>query len=800
MAVQQFHTYCAMCQSRCGVLATVEDGELKSVNSDAAHPNGCICVKGTAAPEIVYSSDRLQYPMMRTRPKGEREPGWVRISWDDAMNLVASRLLDIKAKCGPEAVAFGVGTASGGATSDFFTWCWRLANSFGSPNLMTATHICNWTRDSGAQYTYGVGTPRPDYDNARCILLWGFNPHASWPADAVRIMRAKARGAKVIVIDPRKAGVVDKANIWLRVRPGSDGALALSMIHVLLEENLYDENFVREWTNGAFLVREDTKKLLTEHDVDPLGDSERFFAWDESSEGVIGYKAEEGYQRKGVRPSLSDTHRVTLGDGSVVGCQPVFQLLKELVAPYAPERSEELTWLSAAEVRRAVRMFAKEKPSCYFTWAGLEQDSNNTQTNRAVCLFYALTGQFDTQGSNVLFARTPTNPTIGAELIAKEQVGRRLGLAERPLGPPSIPGRVQPYDVYRAILTGQPYAVKALVAFGSDPLVGNGDPLTGKAALEALDFYVHVDLFANSSAAFADLLLPASTCWEREALMPSFDTAEDTVTWAQLRPAVVQPLHESRSDLTIIFDLAKRLGLAQYFFDGDLDAAFNYQLAPSGLTTQKLRENRIGMSADTRTRYQKYAEIDPQTDRAQGFNTPTRKMEIYSTSFAGAGYPPLPGCAALNDNSDGYSDVAEEYPMVLTFFRLVQFCDQQHRNIPRLRRQVREPFLEIHPNTAADLNIKVGEWVTLETPVASIRLKTKFAAFLDPRVVCTQYGWWQECKELGLGGYDPFGPEGANANRLTLNDLTDPISGSVPHRSQRCRVRKLEVSTTDHAA
>jgi len=112
MAIQQMHTYCAMCVSRCGVLATIEDGRLTKVTADPEHPNGCICVKGTAAPEIVYSPDRLQYPMVRTRPKGERAPGWVRISWDQAMALVASRLLDLKSRYGPEAVVFGSATVS----------------------------------------------------------------------------------------------------------------------------------------------------------------------------------------------------------------------------------------------------------------------------------------------------------------------------------------------------------------------------------------------------------------------------------------------------------------------------------------------------------------------------------------------------------------------------------------------------------------------------------------------------------------------------------------------------------------
>ncbi|HEY7648253.1 MAG TPA: molybdopterin-dependent oxidoreductase, partial [Methylomirabilota bacterium] len=294
MATRQVQTYCAMCVSRCGVLATVEDGRLTKVAADPAHPNGCICVKGTAAPEIVYSPDRLQYPMRRTHPKGDRDPGWARISWEEAMALTASRLAEIRTRYRPEAVVFACATAAGTSALDFFPWVQRLANAFGSPNFLYANHICGWHRNGAAQYTYGVRMPQPDYDNARCILLWGVNPQASQPADAVRITRAKARGARLIVIDPRKSGMVDKADAWLRVRPGRDGALALAMIHVLLEEGLYDAEFVRQWTNGPLLVRQDTQQLLTERDLAAAGRPETLVAWDAKGAAAVAYRPDVG--------------------------------------------------------------------------------------------------------------------------------------------------------------------------------------------------------------------------------------------------------------------------------------------------------------------------------------------------------------------------------------------------------------------------------------------------------------------------------------------------------------------------
>jgi anaerobic selenocysteine-containing dehydrogenase len=739
---------------------------------------------------MVYSPDRLQYPMRRTRPKGERDPGWTRIAWDEALALTASRLGEIKGRYGPAAVVFGCATTAGTSAADFYPWVERLANAFGSPNLLVANHLCAWHRGGSAQYTYGMSLPQPDYEHTRCMLLWGYNPQASQPTDALRVSRAKARGATLIVIDPRKASVVDKADLWLRVRPGSDGALALAMIHVLLDEALYDAAFVRDWTNGPFLVREDTQQLLMERDLTPAGHPETFVAWDSRRAAPVAYRPDRGYAHDEVDPALAGTYACTLADGATVPCRPTFALLKDLAAQYAPERSEALTWVPAADVRRAVRLFATAQPSCYFTWVGLEQHTNATQTSRAVALFYALTGQFDQRGSNVLFASTATNPITGRDLLPTEQAVRRLGSAERPLGPPGTHGQVTAYDLYRAILTAQPYPVKGLVAFGTDLLMGNGDPLRGKAALEALDFYVHVDLFANPSASLADLLLPACTCWERAALRPSLGPGAEMATWAQCREPVVQPLHESRSDVAIIFDLATRLGLGPHFFHGDLEAAYEYELAPSGLTMRQLRQHPQGMRAKGETRYQKYAEIDTATGQPRGFPTPTRKVEIYATRFARAGYAPLPVYQEPVCSPRSHPDMTQEYPLLLTFFRLVQYCDVQHRNIPRLRRQVPEPFLEIHPATAAALHIQDGEWVRLETATGRIRLKARCKDALHPGVVCTAHGWWQGCRELGLPSYDPFGPEGANANLLVSNDIIDPISGSVPHRSQRCRVRK----------
>jgi anaerobic selenocysteine-containing dehydrogenase len=793
MAAEEIHTYCPMCIAQCGVVAVVEDGRFTKVRPDSDHPNGGICIKGYAAPEIVYSPDRLQHPMKRTRPKSDPDPGWTEISWDEALDTVTSRLSEICKQYGPEAVVFGRATPAGSAAADFEPWVLRLANAFGSPNVLATTHICTWNVLFGSKHTFGTPTPPPDFENTRCILLWGANPRATFTTFAQRISKARQRGAKLIVIDPRRHRLAQQADCWLRVRPGCDGALALAMIHVLIEEKLSDEQFVREWTNGPFLVRKDTGKLLTEKDLTQSAKPGGFVVWDTIRGKPAVFRTDRGYAESKVNPALVGTFTCPLAGGAVVSCRPAFALLAERAAQYAPERSEAITWVPADAVRRAARLFATRRPSCYFTWAGLEMHTNAMQTNRAVCSFYALTGQFDEPGSNVLISGVPSRPVVGLELLTKEKAELRLGLADHPLGPPNDPGSVQAAQVYDAMLDGRPYPVKAAVLFGSDPLLGHGDASRGKKAFAALDFYAHIDVFANPTASLADVLLPASTCWEAEALKTSFGRkgcAPAAAGWIQLRKAVVPPLHDTRSDLAVIFDLACRLGLGEHFFGGDVEAAWRHELEPSGLTLAQLRANPVGAKAELTTHYRKYASPDPNTGTPRGFPTPSRKLELYSTRFTEAGYDPLPCHNEPAESPLGILGLAHDFPLVLTSFRLLQFVDQQHRNIPRLRNDVREPFIEIHPETAGNLNVLDGEWVNVETVAGKIRLKAKYNDTLDPRVVCAPYGWWQACRELEMPGYDPLSSTGANINLIIPNTYIDPISASVPHRSRMCRVTK----------
>jgi len=793
--------YCALCVSRCGSQAVVEDGRFVALEPDPGHPTGrALCAKGRAAPELVGHPDRLLHPLKRTRPKGDPDPGWVRIGWDEALDKTAAALRELAEKHGPESVVFTTASPSTSASGDALAWIERLRRAFGSPNEAISVELCGWGRYVATAYTYGVGVPglyMPDLERAGCILFWGYNPNLARLAHAVATADAVARGARLIVVDPRRTGPANKADVWMRVRPGTDGALALGIAHVMIEHAWFDRDFVREWTNGPLLVRSDDGRLLRLRDIrisradsspgSAAGDRS-LVAWNESEGRAVGYDPQSrGYASAVGSLALSGEFPVETRQGTTL-CRPSFDLVRELCREYPPETVESTCGVSAREVHEAARLLWEARPVAYYAWSGVEMQSNATQIARAIGQLYALTGCLDAPGGNVLFASPSSEDVTGEELLSESQRARTLGLARRPLGPARLE-HVTSGEIYRAILEDEPYPVRGLVGFGANLLLAHADSQRGREALAALDFHVHADLFMNPTAELADIVLPVAGAFEREGLKIGFEVSEEAQALMQLRPAVVEPRGESRSDMTIVFDLACRLGLGDHFWNGDTDAGLRHQLAPSGVSLETLRSNPGGVRTGVRTRHRKFAEPDDD-GRPRGFATPTRKIELYSETMLVHGHPPLPTYEEPMVGPVSRPDLLPRFPLVLTCAKHTLFCESQHRQIASLRRRAPEPEVELHPAAAAEREIASGDWVHIQTPKGSVRARAKMNASLDPNVVCGQHGWWQACAEIGASGYDPFGPDGANYNAIIGHDAIDPVSGSVPHRAYLCEVRK----------
>ena len=476
-------------------------------------------------------------------------------------------------------------------------------------------------------------------------------------------------------------------------------------------------------------------------------------------------------------PALEGSFEVRLSSGATERVTPVFAQMRRHLSQYTPEATAATTGIEPDLVRKAVRLFCATPPGCYYSYNGLEQHANAMQTNRAVCLFYSLTGNLDRPGGNVRFAKTPVNGMDGRGLLPKEQARKRLGLEARPLGPVAT-GRVQAYEVYRAVLEGEPYPVKGFLSFGGDIIMANGDTLRGRQALQQLDLYVQTDFYETPAGRYADFLLPAATSWEDWHVKASFDQGAATSTWLQYREPVVPARFESRSDADILFDLAGRMGFDEQFWHGDRVAALDHMLEPAGITVAQLKEHPGGLSMPRETRYRKY--------REEGFDTRSRLVEIYSIPFQEHGYPPLPD---FNPSETGFgAEVVRDYPFTLTTAKAINFCHGQHRSLPSLRAKTPEPVIEIHPDDATELEIAADAPVRVETKVAAMTMKAGLNSELPRKVVRVMHGWWQGCPDLDLPGYDPFSRDGANVNLVIDNEVIDPITGSVPHRSYPCRI------------
>jgi anaerobic selenocysteine-containing dehydrogenase len=792
-STKRIQGYCSLCVSRCGSIALIENGRFVALEPDPSHPTGkALCAKGRAAPELVYHPDRLIYPIKRTRPKGDPDPGWQRISWDEALDLTAAKLRKISEEHGSESVVFSAVSPSTSAMDDSLVWIQRLMNAFGSPNLCFSMELCGWGRYLATQYTFGASVPgayMPDLENTGCILFWGYNPNLARLTHATATVDAVKRGARLIVVDPRRTGVAKKADIWLQVRPGTDAALALGISNVMIKHNWYDHDFIHDWTNGPLLVRTDNGYLLTQNNLSEQGCAKKYVAWGEALGHPIFYDTTTGsYEGDNPKLALFGEFPMETLQGVVI-CKPVFELTAELCWRYSPERVEAICGVKGDHIEEAAQMLWEARPVAYYAWSGVEMQTNSTQIARAIAQLYVLTGSFDAPGGNVLFPTIPTANVVGRELLPLEKRSQALGLFERPLGP-SRWQYVTSEELYRGILEQEPYGVHGLVGFGANLLLSHADSQYGRQALMALDFYVHSDLFMNPTAELADVVLPAASVFERENLKIGFEVSPEAQSFVQLRQRVVEPRGETRSDTEIVFDLASRLGLHTHFWDGDIEAAYRYLLRPSDISLDTLRQQPGGIQVPLQTRYRKFGELENGVPR--GFTTPTRKIELYSEMMHEHGYPPLPEYEEPLMSPLSQPDMAKRYPLILTCVKNTLFCESQHRALPSLRRQAIDPEVELHPEAATERGLHPGDWVYIETPNGTVRARVRLNDTLKPNVVCGQHGWWQSCAELDAPGYDPFDSNGANFNLIIGNKMVDPISGSIPHRAYLCQIRRVD--------
>ena len=683
---------CGFCYAGCGILVHVDNGKAVKIEGDPESPvnRGLLCKKALSSLEFLSHPERLRYPLKRKGNRGEGK--WQRISWDEALGLISEKLRSTKKNSGAESVVFSQGAAKGLQE----TFLRRFTNVFGTPNLASMGHVCFLPRKFGSIMTFGYN-PCADYDYPpRCIMVWASNKPKI--AEYQKTLDASKNGAKLIVIDPRKTELTRQADIWVRLRPGSDLALALGMIHVVINEGLHDKLFVNEWTVG-------------------------------------------------------------------------FDKLKRHIEDYSPERVEKITWVEKGTIKNMARVYASTSPACIQMGNAFEHTINSFQTMRAISILKALTGNLSVPGGEVFQKPLPIPDRYAPELslddmLPEEKKRVRLG-SDAHFAP--FYQYAHPPAVITAISEGKPYPVRMAYIQGANVLVTYPNAKETFNALMALDCLVVADLFITPTAALADIVLPSASFLEFDSIVnpPYYPVA-------QIQQKVAE-IEECWPDFKILNELAKKMDLGEYFWEDERDF-LDVILKPMGIDFDEFRE-RGALSGDKD--YYHY--------KAKGFNTPSRKVELFSDRLRDWDFDPLPIYREPPETPYSNPELAKEYPLIFTSWKSEYYRHSGQRQVKTLRAQHPDPLVYIHPDIAAELGINEGDWVWIATKRGRIQQKAALSDDIDPRVVGVDYAWWFPEK----GADQQYGWKESNINILT-ND-TPPYNkelGSTSLRGILCKVYK----------
>ena len=619
--IETRNTTCYMCACRCGIRVTLRDGEVRYIQGNPDHPlnKGIICAKGSSGIMKQYSPARLTKPLRR-KPGAERGANeFEEISWDEAFGMLEERLAHIRAT-DPRKFALFTGRDQMQALTGLF------AKNYGTPNYAAHGGFCSVNMAAGMIYTIGGSFWEfggPDLDRAKLFVMIGTaEDHHSNPLK-MSLSKFKRQGGKFISINPVRTGYSAIADEWVPIKPGTDGALFLALIHEIIRTGLYDRDFLIQYSNAAELVNLDTKSseegMFVRFEVpeeEGCFDPQNKLWWDRDLNKPISTHT------PGADPYLLG--EFALDDGTPV--KPAFQLLTERVEEYTPEWAENITGIPAATIRRLAHemgITARDErielpiawtdvwgnehdtvtgnPVAFHAMRGLAAHSNGFHSIRALSILMSILGTIDRPGGfrhKAPFprpippcAKTPTGP---------EGVQPDTPLAGMPLGWPADPDDLfvdeqgEPVRIDKAFSWEHPLAVHGLMhnvitnAWRGDPykidtLMIFMANMAWNSSMNTVDvrqmlndrdengefkipFLVVCDAFQSEMVAFADLVLPDTTYLERHDVMSMLDRpiSEYDGPVDSVRIPVVPPKGECKPFQEVLIELGTRLKLPAF--------------------------------------------------------------------------------------------------------------------------------------------------------------------------------------------------------------------------------------------
>lgn len=589
--IKTTYSVCDICPWSCGMIVQTVDGVVRKVDGNPNDPKsrGMLCARGQGAVSFSQDPDRLRSPMVRT---GERGEGRFReVEWDFALDLIAQKLNEIKDRSGQESVAFF------GHTAGDWWWIEHIAQAWGSPNAGNpATSLCISPRDEASIQMFGfpVGGREPlDWDHLEAVALIGSHIGEDARNTVMQdFAKVHGRAGTVIVVDPRFSTVATKSDHWLPIKPGTDTALLLAWLHVLIDEDLYDAEYLDRWATGFEQLRAHVADKtpewaaeITDLSADQIRDSIRALAAHAPRAAIMPGRHVVWYG--------NDTQRMR-----------AVYLVNTLMGVYGRE--------GGIFFNRAP--FIGDVPHPPYLVAG----------SAGGC---AADAPEDTGHEP---APLPLGPTGKARADGAQDTF--LG------GPTAIQELIEP------MITGDPYPIEALICYGTNLFHSLPNPERTKEAVRNLELFVAIDVLPMDHIAWADIVLPEATILERYEDLYTMST--DT-PYIHLREPAVEPPYDCKPGWWIAKELGARIGLDGFFRWDDIEEYLETRLRSVGSSLEDIRANGGVLVQEGR----KYLE---DFDGSSPFRTPSGKIEMWSQTLANAGLDPLPEYEPVDEPPDGY--------------------------------------------------------------------------------------------------------------------------------------------------
>ncbi|MFC2000588.1 molybdopterin-dependent oxidoreductase [Chloroflexota bacterium] len=685
-----FHTVCGLSDGfQCGLSVRVAGGVISEVRpADFPDPaDRGICSKALATPQMVYHQDRLRFPLKRAGDRGEGN--WQRISWNEALDSIVAKLQEISERYGSTSVAWvapNLPSLAGGGYS-------RLAS------LIKATWVDPWAFDTAigcanvAAFGWVRGQLHLSLENPRFGIAWAFNPAVTDHYRMRGIMEDKKGGCRLVAIDPRFTATASRADEHIPIRPGTDGALALAMIHVILEQGLQDERFIAENTDGPLLVRGDSGLFLRESDIIQGGNERRFMVFDENT------LSPQPCDSPGIKPALTGRYLI-----SGIQCRPAYQLLVDMVSQYAPERASDVTDIPVDVIRRLAISYATQKPASIYPGLGV-RTFHGDLAYRAMNTLAAVTGNINLKRRSAFVLNWRSFLTPGEYYT-----------------------RIPILMLSDAIAKGEPFSAKA-VWFAGHNFV-NQMPNMNRIVNEvfpSLELIAVSDLFMTATAKYADYVLPAASFYE---CMDLRMTPALRNTYLQLQQKVIEPLYECKSDFEIAADIGRKMGFGDYF--SKTEEEYIEEILASGHPTME------GVSLERL----KEGPVPPiPIERPQEFRTLTGRIQFYEERLKQFGQE-LP--IYLEPLESARSEKAKSYPLTLLSTHTRHLANSSMADVPGLMTPGIEPLLEMNPVDAGQRDIGDGDVALVFNDRGHVKLRARLSENIKPGVVDVTQGWWPE--------------------------------------------------------